>query len=239
MKTLLITLLFLLPNISFASIAHYASYDVSNVFTGSFDGGSGSNRTIILHGAGDTSDNISSVTWNGENFTKMGTTLFPATTRYNVIWCLQPTGSGTQNYAINGIGGSSVMTMSVYTGAGACKNYVHTTGSGLSGSVTASPTPASDSWLVGGGGNDANFLIAGSNTTLRSGASSQGGADSNGVSSPTALNFTFNGSSANWSAYLIELPVATAVQVIKERSYNLINNARKIINNGRHVIFTF
>lgn len=220
MKKLLFTILIsCIPFTSFAAIAHYASYNVTGAFTGSFDGGSGSNRTIVLRGAADTSDNISSVTWNGENFTKMGTTLYPAVTRYDVVWCLQPAGSGTQSYAINGITDSSIMTMSVYTGAGACKNYVHTTGTGTSGSATASPTPASTSWLVGGGGNDANFIVAGTNTTLRSGASSQAGADSNGAASPTALNFTYSGSSANWAAYLVELPVASAAPTTPSFSF--------------------
>jgi len=214
MKYLLTILIFfsLAGNVS-AAIAHYNSYDATSVFTGSFDGGTGTNRVIVFRGAADTSDNITSVTWNGEGFTKFITVNYAAIGRYNVLWCLQPTGTGTQNYAINGIGGSSILTFSVYTGAGNCKNNVHTTGTGTSGSATASPAPATDSWLVGGGGNDAAALVMGANTTARGfTGSSQGGADSNGVTSPTALNFSFGGGSANWAAYLVEIPaVAGAV----------------------------
>lgn len=213
MKKLLFTLLILLlPNVSFAAIAHYASYDATNNFSFSMDGGSGANRVIVFRGAGDTSDNISGVTWNGESFTKLGTTAFAAIGRYNVVWCLVPTGTGTQTFTASGITDSSVMTVSVYTGAGTCKNYVHTTGSGTTGTATASPAPAATSWLVGGGGNDASAESMGSNTTQRGTAgSSQAQADSGGVASPTALNFTH--SSGNWSAYLVEIPEATATTI--------------------------
>ena len=206
MKKLLLTLLILLlPNVSFAAIAHYASYDATNNFSFSMDGGSG-NRVIVFSGSGDTTDNISGVTWNGEAFTKFVTVNFAAIGRYNVLWCLVPTGTGSQTFTASGITGSSVMTVSVYTGAGNCKNNVTNSGSGATSIITASPAPASTSWIVGGGGNDASAISAGSNTTMRSGASSQGQADSNGVASPTALNFTH--SSGAWATYAVEIPEA-------------------------------
>ncbi len=207
--TLLITFL-LLPSTVFGAIAHFASYDATSVFTGSFDGSSGANRVIVFRGSADSSDNITSVTWNGENFTKFITVNFAAIGRYNVLWCLQPSGTGSQSYAINGITTSSILTFSVYTGAGNCKNAVHTTGTGTTGSVSASPAPAADSWMVGGGGNDAAAIVMGANTTNRGVAgSSQAGVDSNGVASPTAFNFSFGGGSANWAAYDVEIPAAS------------------------------
>jgi hypothetical protein len=204
----LLVLMLLAPSGVFAAIAHVSSFDTTNTFSGSFDGGSGANRVIVFHGSADTSDNITAITWNGEGFTKLGVTLFAATGRYNTIWCLSnPSGSGSQNYVISGASGSSVITFSVYSGAGTCQNYIHTTGSGTAGTATASPVPASTSWLVGGGGNDASAEAMGSNTTQRGlTGSSQATADSNGVASPTALNFTH--SSGNWAAYLVELTVA-------------------------------
>lgn len=211
MKKLLLTLLILLlPNVSFAAIAHYASYDASNNFSFSMDGGSG-NRVIVFAGSGDTSDNISGVTWNGEAFTKFVTVNFAAIGRYNVLWCLVPTGTGSQTFTASGITGSSVMTVSVYTGAGNCKNAVTNSGSGATSIITASPAPASTSWIVGGGGNDASAISAGSNTTMRSPSSSQGQADSNGAVSPTALNFTH--SSGNWATYAVEIPEAVATAI--------------------------
>lgn len=211
MKKLLFTLaILLLPNVSFAAIAHYASYDASNNFSFSMDGGSGS-RVIVFYGAGDTTDNISGVTWNGESFTKYVTTNFAAIGRYNVLWCLVPTGTGSKTFTASGITGSSVMTVSVYTGAGGCQNAVTNSGSGATSIITASPAPASTSWIVGGGGNDVSAISAGSNTTMRSPSSSQGQADSNGTVSPTALNFTH--SSGNWATYAVEVTAAASASI--------------------------
>ncbi len=183
----------------------------SGPFTASIDGGSGSGRTFVYVAFGDTSDNMSTVTWNGEAFTKLGSyNVGGAFGRFAYIWYLIPVGTGSQTFTMSGpsdVGNSRVL---LYGGAGTPINYVHTTAAstGTSSSLSASPTPASTSWLVGMGGNASANIVAGTNTTLRGNNASVNGADSNGVSSPTALAFTWGGSNTDYFIQLCELPVA-------------------------------
>ena len=223
-----VVLLFSIGQTAYAAIALYGATNVLQVFNTTIDGGSGPNRVIIYAGAGDTSDNLTSVTWGGESFTKLVDQFFPGTTRFNYVWCLNPIGTGNQNFVANGIVNSSVMTVLVYTGAGSCKNANTASGIGTSGSVSL--TAADGDWLVGGGGNDVGTIAVGSNTTARGlTGSSQGQADSNGVASPTALNFTFPNS--NWTAYGVVIsPIATPINGTPNRlakfiTTNTIGNA--------------
>lgn len=194
------------------AIALYSTTDihVTNAST-TVDGGTGANRSIIFVVCGDTTDNMTAVTWNSEALTKGITQNFAAVGRYNYIWYLHnPSGTGSQSLTISGSTARSVGTCYVYTGVNAAPtDFVANTASAAS--IANSHTAANGDWLVGGAGNDASTLSAGSNTTLRSVASSQGSGDSNGAASPTALNWTCT-PTGNMAAYgCVISPAAEAV----------------------------
>jgi len=176
------------------AIALVSTTNITVPNTTAVNAGSGANRLIMCVTCGDITDNMSAVTWNGESLTKGLTQNFSAIGRFNYIWYLHnPSGTGSQNLVITGAGGGgSISTCLVYSDvSGIPTDFIQSTVNGTS--IANNHTAVTGDWLVGGGGNDVSTLSFGTNTTVRSGASSQGQADSNGVSSPTALNYTCTG----------------------------------------------
>ena len=210
MKYFLILLFLISPQISSAAVAFVSATNMVASQTASVDTGTGANRVACVTASAQT-DILTGVTVGSDTLsfqTKV------AVSGYNINWmyCGVLTVTGTQTVTISGSGTYQLNTTLLYSGAGTPKNAVTNTGNGTSGTVTASPTPASTSWLVGGGANDSIVIVAGSNTTCRNvngcpGDSAIGAFDSNGVASPTALNTTVAG---NWAMFAVEIPVPSA-----------------------------
>ncbi len=174
---------------------NFVSFQDASSSSQSVDIGTGSNRCLVFVGATAIgSDSITAVSVNGESFTKQGSRQSGGGNRYQTIWTLlNPSSTGTQTLTITGT--VSVSGLLLYSGVDEVKNFnSNAAASGTSGSVSI--TADNGDWLVGGGISDVNTINASTNTTLRSGSSSIIQVDSNGVASPTALNFTFQ--SGGW-----------------------------------------
>lgn len=211
---------------------------------GSVNGGSGSGRTIIFMTFTDSgSDSVTAVTWNGESFTKVGSRQSGAA-RYATMWYLIPSGTGTQTLSITG-GQCCNTTFLVYSGTdqAAPKNFNSAAGS-TSGAVSVSVTANNGDWLVGAGISNVGTVTESTNTTLRSGSGSNIQVDSNGVASPTALNFSL-GSSGSYA--LIGVAIAPSASSgptnlksldtnvksnIKSYNTNVIANIKSINTNA-------
>lgn len=225
MKKLLLILAFLVPSPALAAVALISATDMSGNNTVSVDTTTGANRAACVNIGGDLTDNTTAVTVGTDTLTLM-TKVQVSGNRFHYSFCGILTVTGTQTVTITG-GTLALSTTLLYSGAGTPKNGVTATGNSATPSITASPTPASTSWLAGGTGNDAAVSVAGANTTCRS----QGGvctsslqqSDSNGVTSPTSLNWSLT-PGGNWAAYAVEIPVAAGAAAVATPIQSLVKS---------------
>lgn len=205
---IIIPSVFFLFSLSFG-VAHAVSLttvvDLGSSNSGTIDTGSGSDRVVCVGIGGDTSDLTTDVSVGSDTLT-LEAKVQVLNNRWHYVFCGVMTVTGSQTITITG-GSLALSTAILYSGAGTPLNGSSNSGNGTTAFVSIAG--ASDSWLFGSVGNDAIATIMGSNTTCRS----QGGtctsslaqADSNGVASPTALNFTV---ANNWGVVGVEIPNA-------------------------------
>lgn len=199
------------------AISLYSYTDITST-PQSIDGGSGIRVMVFIGSTNSGSDSITNVTWNGESFTKKGS-IQSGTARYSTIWTLKPSGTGTANIAITG--GFASSGLLIYQNAQNPKNF--NSKNGTSGTSDSLSITANDGdWLIGGAISNVGNISVSTNTTLRSSTGSIIQADSNGVSNPTALAYTFSsGAYALTGIALESIPLLTASQ----GSYSLSGNS--------------
>lgn len=221
----LLLVAFFLPSASYAAVARVSATNMTNSTTASVDTTSGANRVMCVGIGGATTDTVTGVTVGSDTLT-FESKVQVSGNRYHYNYCGVLTVTGTQTVTITG-SGLALSTAVLYSGAGVPKNPRTATGNSQAPSVSASPAPAADSWIFGGGGNDATFFVAGANTTCVSEggvcSSSIEQADSNGIASPTALNWTLV-VTGNWAAYLVEIPAAAAVASVPTSIQSLVQS---------------
>jgi hypothetical protein len=225
---LLISLfIFALPFNAFAAIAFDNAVSCTpassaSTISCSFTVGSGANRAIIIGiWADDNTGIIGSLTGATYNSVKAGS-LATSTTANNheavYLWCLLAPASGANTLAASFSGMSAGDTFNVmatsYSGVDqttACSSLPTATNNTNAGS---SPTVAltgsgSSPWLVGIASNGSGAVTASTNTTSRAhDVDGRDLADSNGVVSPTALNWT--SVSGSYAVAAVNLTTASA-----------------------------
>lgn len=202
------------------AIAVYSTTAGATNTTVSVDCGSGANRYMVaLMNAGTTPNVLpSSVVYAGSvTLTKICDTSSSATgaRRGDVIYGGNVSSvSGTNNIVVSGSlsNGIGDWTIIVYSGVDAvtgAHNAVTTPTTGASTTFSQNITAVNGDWIIGIAQDVAGGVNESTNTTRRgnSGATSQ--ADSNGVASPTALNWT--GTSGTWDSCGAAISVASAV----------------------------
>ncbi len=168
-----------------------------NVNTGAnVNVGTGATRLLIYLGrTAIGSDSITAISVGSLSLTKVGSVQSGGgPNRYITMWAGVPSQTSSQTLTITGAEAGGVVL--VYDGVKTStspKNFNSTTGN-TSGSVSLSITANNGDWLVGECISDVGGVTAGSNTTVREDASSAISVDSNGVASPTALNFSLGSS---------------------------------------------
>lgn len=161
----------------------------------SVDIGSGSTR-LIVYMARTTigSDSVTAVQVGSLSLTKVGSRQTGAGNRYLTMWAGYPTQTGSQTLTVTGTeAGGVVLTYNEVLQTGQPKNFASSAGN-TSGAVSLSVTANNGDWLIGACISDVGDVDVGANTTAREDSGSAMEVDSNGVASPTALNFTLAGS---------------------------------------------
>lgn len=177
---------------------------------------SGTNRYLFVGAIIQSSQTISGITYAGVSMTQI--TSIPndgvsANETAYLFGLANPT-NGANNVVITGSGNATIASCaSSYTGAQQTNSAeASNTATGNSGTATVSVTTITDNdWLV-------NFFraqfsgTAGSNTTIRSAASSFNMTDSNGVQTPPgSFSQTVTGGSNSWSMQCMALKASVAV----------------------------
>lgn len=154
------------------------------------DGSTGAGRIMVYCTfTASGSDGISAVSWNSEAFTKItAATVQSGGARFINIWYLLPTGTGSHTTSVTG---ENYGWWTVFTGTdGNAPSNSATTSGNTSGAVSLSLTASNGDWLVGFVISNAGSVSAGSNTTMIGGPYSYACGSSEGVASPTALNYS-------------------------------------------------
>ena len=183
--------------------------------------GSGANRIEIIGIWADDnvsiSGQITTVSYASVEASSLATSTTANGNEAVYLWCLvAPTsGSNTLKATFTGMSGGDTFNVMATSYSGVtqtCSGLTTAIGSTNSGTnPTVSLTGSGSSpWLVGIASNSNSAVTAGSNTTSRvSDADSRNMSDSNGLVSPSALNWT--SSSGAWAAAVVNLTAAGSV----------------------------
>lgn len=194
--------------------------------------GTGTNRIVVYTGfTASGSDSITAVSVGSLALTKVGSHQGPGGNRFITMWAGYPTQTGSQTLTIIGTEAGGVVNE--YTGVKQTlqpKNFVSSSGTQNGGTITQPVTANSTDWILGGAGYDVGTVTVGTNTTSRSSAGSSIIADSNGVVSPTALNYNLqSGSSGAYTSIGAALDSDIHIVFSRSLSDSMMNNASRFV----------
>lgn len=160
----------------------------------------GTNPLIVCTTFGsDSSDSITSVTYNGVNLNKIASIRTPVNERFSTLWYLLNPATGSHTVSVNGDTNGQASECVSYTGvlqSGQPDNSTTNTATAAS-SVTTSLTPAANgTWIVLGlRANNGSDPSAGAGATVvQHNSAGIGLFDTNGpVSPPASYSMTING----------------------------------------------
>lgn len=215
-RLLLILAFFLVPSVTNAAIGFGAISAVDNASSRTSVAVSGSNPVGIVWVAGDSSDNITAVSWGGVAMTKIGAVLVPGD-RFISAWCINnPASSATISFT----GGSFWRNFNgYYTGATCPPVDSFNTGT-VSANTTISVSTtvvAANSWVImfqkdNAGGKTYSAELSVSSLRANADAGGIAIADSNAATSTgTNTGRMFATGSANHGAIIFSIAPAPEV----------------------------
>lgn len=165
----------------------------------------GSDLILFVSCMSNTSDDITSVTYNSVSMSLVGKVQYPGSGRWTYLYVLVNPATGINTITMTASGVSFLQgTATSYTGAAQTgQPDSSNTASGTSTNITASTTVVSSNcWLVMASGDNQAGESAGSGTTLRNSTNGNAISDSNGTVSTGSQSLALTIASGNWGAII-------------------------------------